>query len=45
MLHALAMKTVKGCNAVTTKAVVYPKQHMVSLHCIDKSTGGMSKCL
>jgi len=39
------MTTAKECNAVTTQAMVYPKQQMVSLSCNDTSTGGMCTCL
>jgi len=39
------MKTVKECNAVTTQAMVYPKQQMGSLSCNDTNTGGICKSL
>lgn len=40
-IQVSVMKIVKECDAVTTQAMVYPKQQMVSLSCNDTSTGGM----
>ena len=44
-IQVSVMKIAKECNAVTTQAMVYPKQQMVSLSCNDTSTGGMCTCL